>query len=73
MFAALVMSLNVRLCVNFASCSRGDHGGPVSVNGLFLTHLGILILKLYRLVNQLASKHSQRLKRNSSAKLLLTR
>lgn len=57
MLAVLVMlPVNVQLCVNVPSSSQGTVGeGPVSVNGLYLSHLGILILKLYRLVSQLAS------------------
>lgn len=54
MLAVLVMlPLNVQLCVNVASVGGGGTaGGPVSVHGLYLTHLGILILKLHWLVSQ---------------------
>lgn len=50
-------------CVNVAS-RRGTTGGPVSVHGLYLTYLGIFILKLYWPVSQ---SHRRRLKVKSSA------
>lgn len=46
-------------CAALWSCclqQPGHRGGPVSVNGLYLTHLGILILKPYRLVSQPGSQ-----------------